>query len=56
MRNPTWAEVLEAIGKEPLPDDFLSKADRDRSMPQDRSDILNFSDDDSEPLTDEDRK
>lgn len=47
-----WESFFEQRDKVGVPDDFMK--DRDRSLPQDRGDILNFADDDSEPLTDED--
>ncbi|HVJ06460.1 MAG TPA: hypothetical protein VM578_12370 [Candidatus Saccharimonadales bacterium] len=33
-KKPDWDEVFEALDKAPLPEDFLSDADRDRSLPQ----------------------
>lgn len=45
-KKPDWDEVFEALDKAPLPEDFLSDADRDRSLPQER-DL--FGDDDPSP-------
>lgn len=51
--KPTLNEVFEALDKAPLPDDFLSPEDRDRSLPQERPELDKMFDE-LEEMTDED--
>lgn len=54
-KKPDLNQVFEALDKNSLPEDFLSEADRDRSLPQERPELDEMFDE-SEPMTDEDRE
>jgi hypothetical protein len=49
-----WESFFEHRAKAGVRDDFMK--DRDRSLPQDRGDILNFADDQLKPLINEDHE
>ena len=53
-KKKSWESFFEQCDKAGVPDNFMEN--RDRRVPQDRGDSLIFADDDSEPLTDEDRE